>query len=1093
MPSSPNPASVDPSQLPPDLLHRHPQHEVAVRLADEPSAPSTSTAPSNSYAPAVAGDGTTTPVHSPGSSQSPNQTFQLATEYLQAGNDTDRAFQTAHPDLAIDDYEPAHEYTTATPLPETHVEITPEQNTFPGTTHSSAMPADSAPAHQSRVAESLQKPLPQNLTQQSQPDADLGDSTHAGEFTDTVSVTGRAEGNGDDEDTEPTLAPAKVEIVGGLGTLSLQVVPPKTLGHYASENPTQGRSKVRRRHRRQESLTPAERQRRLSPEAYTHAETTPFATTAETATPVAQDDSTHSTQAGSWESTLVTSTSTQPAVGQPGEGSAVAGLAQTTSAQAVQLTRNHDSESLASSRKHVAALAAGVDTNPAASTLSASNNKSSGNHNKHTRRQGRRDRSVAKPDALRARHRQPVSVEHHAGQSNNREVPAVTFYACAFVLALGLTALSIWPHSALSPLATSAILAMVGAYLTHRGTAIYQREGSEGLGRATGQLISRFGPVTLTALAIATLITWWRPGPQPIAEQARDMAAASLGLTNLWLLAETPPAFLTPSRSAVEHFWLPNLVWQSAACGLLMILNTKPGRGPSRKLLWALGLSVVAFATAAAASDHLWPSVSLYSPMTRFVSFFCGALVAAVFMHKRLGLGARAALCLSTVAAGAGWAAALHLTSSRWLVSMTSTLTITGILAAVTQIFPVGQNVRSSKNSAPSWDLTTSESVLFGYSTFVLLWPVTLSMSKATGDRSWASLALAAVAVATLLTTAYLVRTSVLRNGRKKPLRNIRFQLAGSAIATLAMAIAFAVFPQLPVSNAVNERRPSAAGVSGQNNRSGGAECFGANAMSHRHCRDIVHQRPNLSATSRLTPKAKCVPHGNSAIARAEMCSFGSGPLLVWWGDDELTQWEPALKIIAAERKWQTLRISSDLCTKQPTSAKCADWTKHAVDLINGAKPSRVVMAASTNSTTSQSAATAKTSQVATDPAAPAHANAVLAAALPQLDTATPVTTIASMPRQPLESRALQQCLLASQDPKTCSMARAQALTPDVLAQATSARPGSTLINPTTYVCDDKRCYSAIGGLAVYNLASRVNSAFAQSATELLKQQLEDH
>lgn len=919
---------------------------------------------------------------------------------------------------------------------------------------------------------------------------------------------------GDDADTEPTLAPASVVVSGHVGTLSLQVVSPLVVGVFSGPEVDQ-QVKTRRSSRQGRRLTAAERRTRLAPD--NSAQETVGAVPSE---PVKGGRDGHGTamnaiDSGSQKSTVVgadaaagslrvsaaqsgpvesdvagleengvsssgskrSSTDSKPtsapapvaalaASAEDGlgvansEGAAVAGLAAPSTHQPVTLARNYDSLSLRNSRRHVAALAAGHGRGQCPADQPAVG--------------GREQRPAPESDKNAKHRRRAATANHLAGDASDRRVPDGAAYSAAFVVAVLLTYLLVWPVGRISTVAVDITLACAGFAIARYALRLYVAAGAVGLGQGLHRAISRLGPVSFVALSFGAFLTWWKPGPGAVSDQARELAAATLGLSNLWAIAVPPGNDLHTARSAVEHFWLPSTLWQAAFCWFVLILVVEPRSGSSKRLRHSSTVIVAASALAAVAAYFVWPSVGLYSPLTRMFAFFVGAATVTVCTSAR---SVRLSAIVATGASVAGAAGLVVVTTmfpTTWAISLLASATTCCILAV--------WSIRGRRHEADSPGHNLSTSIHVGYSAFVLLWPTTIAVSKVSGDRSWASLALAVVFTAIALSLGHLSRRAFPTRGYTPSPRALAIRLGGTASGALALAVAFAVLPHFSSTTTLEARKPSPAATPVGAAYEPDPRCFGARALPAGDlCRELLHQRPNLQAVSVPTPKTPCAPYGKDSKAQAKLCSYGEGPLVAWWGDDELRQWSPALQQIAQQNKWRVLDLTSNVCKENPSGTKCNSWLSAARDIINEARPTRVIAAAS-----AFSHAAAGEQGKSSEKGQPQHSNAALTAMVMQVPDEVPVTAVSSMPRQPLEAGALRQCLVANLTPESCSSPRGVAVLEDSLANHVKQRNQGLVIDPARYVCDSQRCYASVGGLAVYSLSSKIHSAFAQSATGLI-------
>ncbi|GAA3338861.1 acyltransferase family protein [Curtobacterium pusillum] len=590
----------------------------------------------------------------------------------------------------------------------------------------------------------------------------------------------------------------------------------------------------------------------------------------------------------------------------------------------------------------------------------------------------------------------------------------------------------------------------------------------------------RLLPAAITVIAvtgIATVLVLPRPVWQ---DTFRQLAASAVYLQN-WLLASDSVDYLAAENAptAVQHFWSLSVEEQFyIAVPVLLIAVALVFRRRSRPAVVRaatvviVAIVIVSFVYSVVATANT-PGPAYFSTGTRAWEFGVGAVAAAVpaaWFENRL---TRTAV---TVAGAAGLVVSL--------VAITPSSAFPGAIAAIpvaaTALLLAARPLPSPSTGAP---VVVRFGAAIGdrsYSLYLWHWPALVFARTVSGeDLGWP------VKLLVLVVVVGLAEASL--RWIETPFRRRRITGGRRSMILVASALALTLVVATPMQTvATTIQRASAAELQRAEDRAAAQErCFGAPALQHLDsCTSSGDPlTPSPAAAADDVPAA----YGNGCHApttggEANVCKLGDGPRRVALiGDSHAVSWEPAVEAAAKELGWTVSTYTKAACplTTATTAngdaevrASCAAWRKTMIAKLAAAQPYDLVL----------TTASATAARFDDDASAVAGYRAVWQ---PLINRGAKIIVLHDVPRAPAD--ALECLTRTPQDPAACSLPRDRAFpSTDLMSEAATGFPGATVLDFTDSLCDDRWCYTAIGGVTVYRDEHHLTTTFARTLAPAL-------
>jgi hypothetical protein len=230
-------------------------------------------------------------------------------------------------------------------------------------------------------------------------------------------------------------------------------------------------------------------------------------------------------------------------------------------------------------------------------------------------------------------------------------------------------------------------------------------------------------------------------------------------------------------------------------------------------------------------------------------------------------------------------------------------------------------------------------------------------------------------------------------------------------------------------------------------------------------------------------------------------CDFSGGSAAaekVWLlGDSHAQHWAPAIFEIARERRWLLKVAYLGGCPLadvriidfrgrpigEPEADRCSTWGKRMTEVVTDDKPSLVLMSFLAREETLD------------DRSGRSQAEQYRTGLEPMwrkwTDAGVRVAVLADPPFND-EVRSPDCVTLHPANPLACTAPRGQAHPSDPLVEVArkAANPGVSVIDLTDYFCDEQKCYSVIGNVAVYYDQNHLNSEFSRSLAPMIAKAL---
>ncbi|MDN3903558.1 acyltransferase family protein [Arthrobacter sp. YD2] len=585
--------------------------------------------------------------------------------------------------------------------------------------------------------------------------------------------------------------------------------------------------------------------------------------------------------------------------------------------------------------------------------------------------------------------------------------------------------------------------------------------------------------------------------PYPRWAATAQEVLASVFYAENWLLAAKSVDYsaMTESASAVQHYWSLSveeqfyLLWP-----LTLILFAALARRfgiPVRRLLTAVVPAVAVLFLAY--SIHVTgssPEQAYFVTQARVWEFAVGAAVGLAAVELK-------SLVLRNVLAIAGFGlilfSALTFDASTPFPGAAALVPVTGsalVILAGTGVRRLGHEV-----------LTGLAPVQFlgkiSYSLYLWHWPLIVVAPYALRTVPTAPYKLAILAVAILLAwgTKRWVEDIWIKPGSGRTRRHIgrhAAQVPGFRAPVAGMAAVATLAVLLGAAGTVKENQSmelAAAGADGP--------CYGPAAIGNRDCGDpfdIPVALPHMdhhNAYAMTPDECALAGEGELAVYNAPIiCDYSDGnpeAETVWLvGDSHGQHWQQAILKLGQERGWRVklsflggcplldAPVHSFYGAEVAATAveNCARWNRLVSEAIEADTPERVFVS------------TFVAEEVIDDGTGDAqqvqYANALRRTWQHWVDAGITVVPLADLPLN--GSVRDEECLaFNASTPANCAVDRELALVPNPFIEAAKGFTEDEVkpVDMTEFFCDLHRCYSAVGGVAVYYDANHMNGLYA--------------
>ncbi len=597
--------------------------------------------------------------------------------------------------------------------------------------------------------------------------------------------------------------------------------------------------------------------------------------------------------------------------------------------------------------------------------------------------------------------------------------------------------------------------------------------------------------VTVLASAVLLPVSRW-------AATAGDVLASTFYVQN-WALAGRAVDYSASqdAASVVQHYWSLSVEEQFYAVWplLVLLLVWLTARTGSRRSLVLPGIAVVT--AASLAWSVYWtataPAAAYFQTPTRVWELGVGAVLALALTGRAaawLQAGVARAVVLRWAGVAAIAVAAVTLSSGSPFPGWLALLPVLGTAAVIA----AGD---TGPRDPSSWLVARRPTQFVGdvsYAVYLWHWPVivlapfALARPLTTVDK--------VLVVAGCLVLAWLTRLAVEQPAQRW--RRLRRPLVVGLATLVGMgAVAGAAgwqYHRVAVAEAA--ARDALAAVRDD-------PCFGAGSLAPdaTGCADVFGPPASLTLTEDDQPwfidPACTVAEGRSETdLDVTTCRFGTEPptrRVALVGDSHAEHWRGGLHEVARERGWELVEVLRGACpvtearvlTFQgaPTDTDgCARWGEQVTEYLTAGGFDAVVTSSFTTAFTFGG------------PGADSLESGALGFAATWstwLDAGLDVYVLRDVPTTVLPH--VPECLQANpQDPLACSRPRADAVVPDAatVAAGRTTSPGLHLVDLTDLFCDDRTCYTAIGGAVVYWDANHLSAQYSRTLAPFLAEEL---
>jgi hypothetical protein len=304
------------------------------------------------------------------------------------------------------------------------------------------------------------------------------------------------------------------------------------------------------------------------------------------------------------------------------------------------------------------------------------------------------------------------------------------------------------------------------------------------------------------------------------------------------------------------------------------------------------------------------------------------------------------------------------------------------------------------------------------------------------------------------------------------------------------------------VASAAQQRRES--GTRGTRSRrfaeaAADPPCFGAAARDPRHaCENprlrysVVPDPSNVDGS----PNAPCTRTTLTGLVHP--CAFGVRPsaatrTIALIGDSHASHWRAALAVVAGEKRWRGLSITTCPLSKavkrldEPQRTHCVRWKRELFRWFRRHREVRTVFVSQI----------ASPKGVVTRPGADVRAAEMAGYVAAWKALPRTVERIIVLRDSPHARKATAPCIeRAMADHRrpgpACALSRRRAVKLDtaVVAARRLASPRVRVIDMTRFFCDTRRCYPVIGGVLVYKDENHMTPLFSRTLGPFLLRRL---
>ncbi|WP_246117263.1 acyltransferase family protein [Cellulomonas composti] len=676
--------------------------------------------------------------------------------------------------------------------------------------------------------------------------------------------------------------------------------------------------------------------------------------------------------------------------------------------------------------------------------------------------------------------RTPPSAPPRAAGATRRDIQVLRAVAVAAVVVFHL-----WPAALPGGYVGVDVFFVVSGFLITSHLLRTPPTSLRALAAFWARRVRRLLPAASTVLVVTTLAAIALLPAGMLARTGREVLASTLLVEN-WSLANQATDYLAADASPtpVQHFWSLGveeqfyLAWPLLlAATLLAVRLVGPARRHPRR---AVGLVVgVSLLASLAWSVHLTfadPARAYFVTPTRVWELALGAVLAAV--GARTVGWARGRSVVGWLGLAAIAAAAVTFDSGTPFPGAAALLPTLGAAAVV-------WSATDDTPGGPGRLLARRPVVWVGdvsYGIYLWHWPLLVLAPFALGAVLGTPARLALVA-STLLLAAATTRwiEDPLRDSVQLRRSSPRTFALGGATAVVCVALAFTA-TGIGTARASDERRDLAVAVAGD------LPCFGAAATRDPSCGDPAGEAVIGGASAAAEDRPAVYADGcwnNAPFTGRRTCTYGAATdparQVVLLGNSHAGQWQPALVGQVDDEDWSLTTYLTSECypvdlpidvTVPANSARCADWTRWAVDAAIAQDPDLVVLAARTFRPLLDVPAD---EQRRTAQAAYARTIARFT------DAGIPVLV---MRDTPAAAEPVPDCIARERGGwRSCGQPQDTAVEPDPLADAATADTSGlvSVLDVTDVLCWDGVCHDVVGGAITYFDHGHMTSTFAQT------------
>jgi peptidoglycan/LPS O-acetylase OafA/YrhL len=610
-----------------------------------------------------------------------------------------------------------------------------------------------------------------------------------------------------------------------------------------------------------------------------------------------------------------------------------------------------------------------------------------------------------------------------------------------------------------------------------------------------GRRIRRLLPASITVLLATTFASWLLLDPTRWGSAIQQIRAAVLYVLN-WRLAADAVDYLKAGEAGtpVQHYWSLAveeqfyIVWPILILllGLLAaVLHTR------RRLVYAIGLgAVVALSLWWSIHDtSVDPRRAYFVTTTRIWELGLGGLLAVVAPgierwlreHSRLRAPLAYVGWLAMIAAVATYTGATPFPSWRAAVPVVGAVIVMAADAPL-DWYPVRMLQWLGDHS---------------YSLYLWHWPLIQLVPLTHGDHRRGRLddvVILALALVLAWATARWIERPVRTARRWRPLAPTYALGAGLMVVALVTNLGW----RSDLHRHEQALQASIAALAHD-------PCLGAGYLDRKHHCEATFSATLVRSAAQYADDDTALHWRPGAGPRDCMSSEPDFPLVTCHtvidapakrialvGNSHGLQWGPALDQIADKRHWRIDTYVAHYCPAllpegaDASRAGCAGWGARVVSTLAQQQPDLVVLSAKAAAGTLRAAGISETS--------PASVRTGFTRMLQHLAAAgLTVLVVRDIPNPSGESaagRAPTSCLLAHPDnPTACAQRRSRVVAQDAAVDAARAMHDRHIVTAdlTDHFCDRQKCYSYLGGTAVFaGAANHLTATMARTLAPYL-------